>query len=81
MGCSSGSDSVPGWELPYAAGAAMKKQNKTKQKKTEIKNIIEGINNTLKQAEEGISDLEVRIVAITQLEQQKEKSIIKMSIV
>ena len=36
---------------------------------------------TLKQAEEGISDLEVRIVAITQLEQQKEKSIIKMSIV
>ena len=40
---------------------------------TEMKNTIEGINSRLEYAEEWTSDLEDKVVEITQSEQQKEK--------
>ena len=39
----------------------------------EIKNSLEGINSRITEAEEGISDLEDKIVEITTTEQNKEK--------
>ena len=39
----------------------------------EIKNFLEGINSRITEAEEQISDLEDKIVAITTTEQNKEK--------
>ena len=42
-----------------------------------MKNILEEINSRLSDTEECISDLEDRIVEITQSEQQKEKWILK----
>ena len=39
----------------------------------EIKNSLEGINSRITEAEEWISDLEVKIVEITTAEQNKEK--------
>ena len=39
----------------------------------EIKNSLEGINSTITEAEERISDLEDKIVEITTAEQNKEK--------
>ena len=39
----------------------------------EIKNSLEGINRRITEAEEGISDLEDKIVEITTTEQKKEK--------
>ena len=39
----------------------------------EIKNTLEGINSRITVAEEGISDLEDKIVEITTTEQNKEK--------
>ena len=44
---------------------------------TEIKNTLEGMNSWIIDTEEGISDLEDRIMEITQWEQQKEKQIFK----
>ena len=41
--------------------------------KNEIKNSLEGINSRITEAEEQISDLEVKIVEITTMEQNKEK--------
>ena len=41
--------------------------------KNEIKNSLEGINSRITEAEEQISDLEVKIVQITTTEQNKEK--------
>ena len=38
-----------------------------------MKNTVEGINSRLGDTEKGISDMEDRIVGITQSEQQKEK--------
>ena len=40
---------------------------------TEIKNTLEGINSRTTEAEEWISDLEDRIVEITDTEQNKER--------
>ena len=40
---------------------------------TEIKNILEGINSRITEAEERRSDLEDKIVEITAAEQNKEK--------
>ena len=40
---------------------------------TEMKNTLEGINSRITEAEERISDLEVKIVEITTAEQNKEK--------
>ena len=40
---------------------------------TEMKNILEGINNRITEAEERISELEDRMVEITAEEQNKEK--------
>ena len=40
----------------------------------EIKNILEGINTRITEAEDWISELEDRMVAITAAEQNKEKS-------
>ena len=40
---------------------------------TEMKNILEGINSKLDDAKEHTSDLEDRIMEITESEQQKEK--------
>lgn len=40
-------------------------------KVTEMKNSLEGIKNRLKNAEKQISDLEDRVVEITQVKQQK----------
>ena len=40
---------------------------------TEMKDILEGINNRITEAEERISELEDRIVKITAEEQNKEK--------
>ena len=40
---------------------------------TEMKNTPEGINSRITEAEEGISDLEDRMVEITAIEQNKEK--------
>ena len=40
---------------------------------TEIKNTLEGINNRITEAEEGISELEDKMVEITAREQNKEK--------
>jgi len=42
-----------------------------------MKNTLEGINSRLGDTEENISDLEDRIVEITQTEQQKERRIFK----
>ena len=42
-------------------------------KKTEIKNTLEGINSRITDAEERISDLEDRMVEFTAMEQNKEK--------
>ena len=39
----------------------------------EIKNYLEGINSTISEAEEWISDLEDKIVEITTAEQNKQK--------
>ena len=39
----------------------------------EIKNTLEGINSRITEAEERISDLEVKIVEITTAEKNKEK--------
>ena len=56
-----------------------KKKNQSKLKNiiTEMKNTLEGINSRLGDTEECISDMEFRIMEITQLEQQKEKQILK----
>ena len=43
-----------------------------------MKNTLEGINSRLSETEECISDLEDKIMEITQLEEQKEKQILKM---
>ena len=43
----------------------------------EIKNTLEGMNSRLSDSEESISDLEDRIMEITQSEQHKEKQIFK----
>ena len=40
---------------------------------TEMKNILEGINNRITEAEERISELEDRMVEITAKEQNKER--------
>ena len=40
----------------------------------EIKNSLEGINSRITEAEEGISNLEDKIVEITTAEQNKEKN-------
>ena len=40
---------------------------------TEMKNILEGINNRITEAEERISELEDKMVGITAKEQNKEK--------
>ena len=40
---------------------------------TEMKNILEGINRRITEAEERISDLEDRMVEFTATEQNKEK--------
>ena len=42
-------------------------------KKTEMKNTLEGINSRITEAEERISDLEDRMVGFTAVEQNKEK--------
>lgn len=44
---------------------------------TEVKNILEGIDSRLVNTEEQISDLEDRIVKITQSQQQNEKEFLK----
>ena len=44
---------------------------------TEIKNTLEGINRTINDSEEQISELEDRRVEITVMEQKKEKKRIK----
>ena len=49
------------------------KQTVMNNKINEIKNSLEGINNTITKAEEWISDLEDKIVEITTAEQNKEK--------
>ena len=51
------------------------KRNQAMMKKTinEIKNILEGINSRITEAEERVSDLEDKIVEITTAEQNKEK--------
>ena len=64
----------------------MKKQDKTPEKQlnevqmgklpetiTEMKNILEGINSRITEAEERISELEDKMVDITAREQNKEK--------
>ena len=43
--------------------------------KTEIKNILEGTNSRVTEAEECISELEDRMVEITEAEQNKEKRV------
>ena len=43
--------------------------------RAKIKNTLEGMNSRLRDTEEEISDLEGRIMEITQSEQQKEKQI------
>jgi len=43
--------------------------------KTEIKNILEGTNSRVTEAEEFISELEDRMVEITEAEQNKEKRV------
>ena len=40
---------------------------------TEMKNILEGINNRITEAEEWISDLEDRMVEFTAVEKSKKK--------
>ena len=40
---------------------------------TELKNILEGINSRINEADEWISDLEDRIVEITATEQKKKE--------
>ena len=45
---------------------------------TEIKNILEGINSRITEAEERISELEDRMVEITATEQNKEKRMKRM---
>ena len=52
-----------------------KKTSQLKNTITEIKNTVEWINGKLGDIEECISDLEDRIIKITQSEQQKEKTI------
>ena len=42
---------------------------------TEIKNTLEGINSRITDSEEGISDMEDRIMEFTAMEQNKEKRI------
>ena len=49
------------------------KQTMMKNTINEIKNSVEGINSRITEAEEQISDLEVKIVEITTAEQNKEK--------
>lgn len=44
-----------------------------KNTKIELKNILEGFNNSLHEAEETINDMEDRTVKLTQTEQQKKK--------
>lgn len=50
-----------------------KNLSKLKNTKTEMKNILDGINSTLENEEEQINHLEDRTVEIIQDEQQKEK--------
>ena len=57
-----------------------KNQSEVKNTITEMKNILGGFNSRLDDAEEQISNLEDRIVEITQLEQKKKKGILKMRI-
>ena len=45
-----------------------------KNKQTEMNNTLEGINNRITEAEEGINDLKNRVVEITAIEQSIEKS-------
>ena len=49
------------------------KNKHTETNNTEIKNILEGINNRISEAEEWISELEDKMVEITSEEQNKEK--------
>ena len=49
------------------------KQTMMDNKINEIKNTLEGINSRITEAEEGISDLEDKIVEITAAEQIKNK--------
>ena len=55
------------------------KKNQTEQKNTltEIKNVLEGIKNSLYDTEEWISELEDRVLEITNLEHLKERRIFK----
>lgn len=46
-----------------------------KNTKTKMKDILEGINSRLGEAEDWISELEDKVAVNTQLEQQKEKRI------
>ena len=50
-----------------------KKESELKNAVTKIKNTLEGINSRLDDREEWISDMEGRIVEITQSEKQKEE--------
>ena len=50
-----------------------KSQSELKNKITEMKTTLEGIKSRIGDTEEGLSDLEDKIMAITQSEQQKNK--------
>ena len=63
------------WEVEKRDGKYKKEQIRTKNTITEIKNTLDGINRRLKDSEEWISNLENRMVKITQSEQQKGKRI------
>ena len=54
-------------------GELKSKQTVRNNKINEIKNYLEGINSRVTDAEEGISDLEDKIVELTTAEQKKEK--------
>ena len=49
------------------------KQTEMNNTRTEMKTTLEGINNRITEAEEGINDLEDRMVEFTAMEQNKEK--------
>ena len=51
------------------------KQRMVKNTINEVNNSVKGINSTITEAEEQISDLEDKIVAITTVDQNKEKRI------
>ena len=60
------------WELPYAVSATLKR--KKKKLNTIPKNSIEGINSVLQETEEGISEVEERLLEFTDAEKNKEKN-------